>query len=536
MSILHRVYIALHLAFMHWALLQFAAHTTPYLPYKFLFVQSSYVALSLTGVGSFVFTLYIMNKSSFLKTFTFKLLLIPCICAIVFILVNPNELFLTLYQIPTSHKVFAYGKYFSFAIGQMFVYVLASLGLLIWTYFHSVHRSISRTLSSFAISGIGLLVLFAIIDLIVNIINISWFNSYFPILSIGMLVAALYMTHQLNRINVLDIINLAHQDVMNTMSVGILVLDRDNFIVEMNKHVHSLISLKVGDYFDVNIIQKQMPDTDWGKIDKQFTLRRNDPYFKFEFEIFVKEPFERYLQVQSTPILNRSTKLMGYMFTMQEVTEIKKLADNTRKQNVLLQQRNAELIKTQEKLYEANRKLGKIAITDALTECYNRRYLMQFLEQELPRNIRTQSPFTVIILDIDYFKLINDAYGHLNGDIVLVHTARKINECLNKNDILARYGGEEFIVYLPELSAEEAQQKAEEIKNEIENNRIWIEEVNDELSVTISLGIVTIEDYNQFHITDSKVLLHEIMTLADTALYEAKHKGRNLIVNRSFAI
>ena len=137
---------------------------------------------------------------------------------------------------------------------------------------------------------------------------------------------------------------------------------------------------------------------------------------------------------------------------------------------------------------------------------------------------------------MDYFKLINDAYGHLNGDTVLVHTARKVKSLLGSKDRLARYGGEEFIVYMPELSALEAHRKAEQIKNEIENQLVWIEDAEDHISVTISVSIVTIDNYEQFKVTDSKVFLQEIMNLADTALYEAKYKGRNLIVNRSTAI
>lgn len=536
MSILHRVYLALHLAFMHWALLQFAAHTTPYLPYKFLFIQSSYVVLSLTGVGCIVLTLYIMNKSSFFKTFTFKLLLLPCLCAIIFIVTNPHEYFITLYQVSDSDKVFSYGKYFYLAIAPMALYTFASFCMLLWKYFSLADRSVARKITLFALNGHGILLLFGLIDLIVNIINIEWFPSYIPLLSLGMLVSAMYMTIQLNNINTMDSINLAKRNVMNSLSVGILVVDRDNFIVEMNEQVHTLLPLQTGDYFDVEQVQSYLPDTDWDSIETQFLSRNNDPFLRLEFEIYVRIPSERHMLVQSTPILNKRTKLMGYMFTMQEVTEIKKLADSTKKQNMLLQQRNAELIKTQEKLYEANKKLEKIAITDSLTECYNRRYLMQFLEQELPRNISREKPFTIMIFDIDYFKLINDAYGHLNGDIVLVQTAKKIQNILQKNDILARYGGEEFIVYLPELSAQDAQRKAEQIKNEIENNRIWIEQVEDEISVTISVGIVTLDHYNEFLIQDCKVLLHEILTLADTALYEAKYKGRNLIVNRNFAI
>lgn len=535
-SILHRVYLALHLAFMHWALLQFAAHTTPYLPYKFLFIQSSYVALSLTGVGSLVLTLYIINKSSFFKTFTFKLVLIPCLCAIIFIMWNPNDYFITFYDVQDSEKVFSYGKYFGLAVGQMLLYTLASFSILVWKYIKLVDRSVTRKLTLFALIGNSVVISFALVDLFINIINISWLSTYIPLLSIGMLCSASYMTFQLNQINTLDIIDLAKKDVINTVSVGILVVDRDGFIVDMNEQVNSIIPFQIGDYFDVGVLKHHLPDANWNHIDEEFSQRNDDLYYKADFELFIQLPKESFFQVQSIPILNKTAKLMGYMFTMQDITEIKLLADNTKKQNMLLKQRNAELIKTQEKLYEANNKLEKIAITDALTECYNRRYLMQFLEQELPRNITNSIPFSIMIFDIDYFKLVNDAYGHLHGDTVLTRTAKRIKEVLRKNDILARYGGEEFIVYLPELSAYDAQRKAEVIKNEVEYNQIWIDELEDYISVTISVGVVTIEQYDQFKISDSKVLLHEIMTLADTALYEAKYKGRNLIVNRNFAI
>lgn len=261
-----------------------------------------------------------------------------------------------------------------------------------------------------------------------------------------------------------------------------------------------------------------------------------DPFLTIEFEWLILQPEERHLLVQSSPILDKHARLMGYMYTLQDLTEVNRLADSLKRQNLLLQQRNSELIKTQEDLYEANRKLEEIAITDVLTECYNRRYLMQFLEVELVKNIAEQLPFTIIIFDLDYFKLINDAYGHLNGDTVLIHTARKVKSLLGSKDRLARYGGEEFIVYMPELSAIEAHKKAEQIKNEIENQRVWIEDAEDHISITISVGIVTIDNYEQFKVTDSKVFLQEIMNLADTALYEAKYKGRNLIVNRSSAI
>lgn len=535
-SILNRVYLLLHLAFMFWALLQFAAGTTALSEYRFLFIKLSYVALSTLGIGSLIFSLYIINRNSFLKRTSFKIVLLPYLAANLFILWNPNGLFLTLNSDPLSGKTFVYGEYFGAVIALLMLYVTASVLLLMRHYFQSKQDSMARYVCRFALIGIGIILLFGCADLIVNIIYLQLLDTYFPILSVGMLLSALYMSINVNRINVLDMISIAHRDVMNTLSVGIMVLDRDGHIVEMNRFVDEIFSFSIGDRFELEKVKEQLPDNDWDSIHHKLELREQDPLMKLEFQWLTTKPQQRYLLVQSFPILDRYTKLMGYMYTLQDLTEVNRLADSLKRQNLLLQQRNRELIKTQEELYEANKKLEKIAITDPLTECYNRRYLMQFLEVELAKNIDESLPFTIIIFDLDYFKLINDAYGHLNGDTVLVHTARKVNSLLDSQDRLARYGGEEFIIYVPTLSAIEAHQKAEEIKNEIENHRIWIEEVSDHISVTISVGIVTIDDYTQFKVNDPKVFLQEVMNLADTALYEAKYKGRNLIVNRSSAI
>lgn len=535
-SILNRVYSSLHLAFMFWALLQFAAGTANSMEYRFLFIKLSYVALSALGAGALVFTYHIINRSSFLKSTSFKMLLLPVIAAVVFILWNPNNWFLTLNDNPLSEKQFVYGQYFGFVIALLLMYVTGSVMLLIKYYFQSKQDSMARHVSRFALIGIGIVFLFGCFDLIMNIIYLDWLNQYVPILSIGMLLAALYMSINVHRINVLDMISIAQRDVMNTISVGILVLDRDGHIVEMNQLVDHIFPFDIGEKFDLGKVKQQLPNNDWSSIEAKLKLREHEPLIKLEFQWLTNEPEPRHLLVQSFPIVGRQEKLMGYMFTLQDLTEVNNLADSLKRQNALLQQRNNELIKTQEELYEANKKLEIIAITDALTQCYNRRYLMQFLEQELHKHIAEKRPFTIIIFDLDYFKLINDAYGHLNGDIVLVHTARKVNSMLSSKDRLARYGGEEFIIYLPELSAAEAHQKAEEIKNEIENHQIWIEDVQDHISVTISVGIVTVDNYEEFKCTDSKVFLQEVMNLADTALYEAKYKGRNLIVNRSSAI
>ena len=107
------------------------------------------------------------------------------------------------------------------------------------------------------------------------------------------------------------------------------------------------------------------------------------------------------------------------------------------------------MTRIQQDLSDANKKLEQLATTDSLTGCYNRRYLYQMMEYQISVDARYGAPFSLILLDIDYFKQTNDKYGHQIGDLVLRHTADLISSRLRKTDILARYGGEEFAVFLP---------------------------------------------------------------------------------------
>ena len=118
------------------------------------------------------------------------------------------------------------------------------------------------------------------------------------------------------------------------------------------------------------------------------------------------------------------------------------------RQNEMLQERNHALDRIRQELSEANLKLEELALTDSLTHCYNRRYLTQQLTHEVITNVHYKTPFSLLLLDIDYFKAINDRYGHVIGDEVLYRTAQAVKKSIRETDILTRYGGEEFMIYL----------------------------------------------------------------------------------------
>jgi len=161
--------------------------------------------------------------------------------------------------------------------------------------------------------------------------------------------------------------------------------------------------------------------------------------------------------------------------------------------------------------------LEKWATTDPLTEHFNRRHFFEMAHRELDRSNRLHSPLSFIMLDIDNFKKVNDQYGHLVGDMVLVRLAKILRQQLRSVDLCCRYGGEEFVLCLPDTHLEGAKDVAERIRLAIQQETI---RSNDDLplSITISLGVAD----NQ---GDQSV--EGILKRADTALYQAKDGGRN---------
>jgi diguanylate cyclase (GGDEF)-like protein len=169
--------------------------------------------------------------------------------------------------------------------------------------------------------------------------------------------------------------------------------------------------------------------------------------------------------------------------------------------------------------WEAKERLRELAVKDGLTDLYNHRYFQDLLDKELPRVERYNHVLSIIMVDIDHFKSINDTYGHPQGDIVLRTVADLFQETVRKPDTVARYGGEEFVIVLPETDIKGAVVLAERLRKLVEKRDIKLEEKT--INITISLGVTTYETANG---RKSKA---EIMGAADKALYNSKQTGRN---------
>ncbi len=167
-----------------------------------------------------------------------------------------------------------------------------------------------------------------------------------------------------------------------------------------------------------------------------------------------------------------------------------------------------------------NAKLYELATKDGMTKLYIYRHFYTLLENEMRRCARYKRNMSLIIMDIDNFKRINDTYGHLTGDTILKRLAAVLQETVRKIDIPARYGGEEFVVILPETDKKDACVIAERIRKNISQIEVKINET-ETLSPTVSIGIAQ-------YTTDGQEA-KELINAADTALYFSKHNGKNMV-------
>lgn len=163
----------------------------------------------------------------------------------------------------------------------------------------------------------------------------------------------------------------------------------------------------------------------------------------------------------------------------------------------------------------------RLTISDALTETYNKRYLLENMEREIEKARRSRRPLSFVMIDIDKFKLLNDTYGHLVGDLVLREVARRIAGTVRKGEIFARYGGEEFSVILPETPLAGAVEFAERARSVVAS--LPFEAEGNRIPVTISLGVA---EYKE---PFAEIRVEDLIEMADEKLYEAKSLGRNRV-------
>ncbi|MFP4297899.1 MAG: diguanylate cyclase [Spirulinaceae cyanobacterium] len=311
---------------------------------------------------------------------------------------------------------------------------------------------------------------------------------------------------------IFDLIPVARDTLIENLADGVIVLDLKKRIIDLNPAILDLLSLTK------NCIGKSAIAIldEWQDI---VVLSPKNEISQIQYTR------EQYIEVRMMPLRDRMTKITGYLLVFRNITRTYEAEEKLRKVNRRLksQLRKISLLQTQ---------LQEQAIRDALTGIYNRRFFEESIKEQLQQAQDRQQSLAIFLIDVDYFKKVNDNYGHQAGDLVLKTLGTILLDCSDKFDLPCRYGGEEFAIAWPQVSLTEAYQKAENIRSIFAHTTITY---GDRLVATTLSGGLGF--FPQDGITRDTLLSN-----IDRALYAAKAAGRNqiklvseVITNHDFA-
>lgn len=253
--------------------------------------------------------------------------------------------------------------------------------------------------------------------------------------------------------------------------------------------------------WDLAILDRRLPDMDGVELCQE--LKAN-PEFKTRYIIMLTGEDEQEDKVEGLDLGadDYMTKPFQYAELLARIRAGKRIVD------------------LQKELVETNKRLERLSITDGLTRLYNHRYFQDELARAFEESQRYGRPLSLAIIDLDFFKKINDTYGHAVGDEVLKGVSHIFNESIRSTDLVARYGGEEFTVMMPETELQDAVVFAEKIRGLVEATPISTQA--GPLAVTVSIGTASVP-HTSVHAAK------ELIVAADKALYRAKSSGRNQV-------
>ena len=280
------------------------------------------------------------------------------------------------------------------------------------------------------------------------------------------------------KVNIQSLHNIISSSVLYTTS------DLDANITSVSKAFEKLTGYTEEELIGKNHSLFRNPETPDSFYEEMWDTLEKDGQFKGELKNYTKNKDIYWTSVTINSMYNDSGTKIGYVAYRENVTNTKKL----------------EYISTH----------------DTLTDIYNREYFDTTLNATISSSNRYQNQFSLIMLDIDFFKRINDTYGHYEGDKVLIKIASILKNNIRQDDILARWGGEEFVILVPHTKSDETFILAEKLRVLIENTSIVKKE-----NITASFGV------GEYLNGETKV---EFFEKIDFALYKAKNKGRNLVI------
>lgn len=401
----------------------------------------------------------------------------------------------------TNLMVFYHGKFFILGIIYQYLVVLALLVLLIrqWVRFKQ---------SSFR-NQIGLFLLAVLLPFFGNMVYLSRINplpgmDWTPISSFFSIVL-FYLS--ITSFRFLDLIPVARDLVFNLIQGGIMVVDSKFRVVDWNPALLQLIP--------------NFPIQHGDSAIQIFRLLgiANNPFDNIQesvnYEVEISNPDLLIMEIIISP-LNRNNTFDGWLVIFDNETE-RRLATRA------LEKANKELLQKIDEIERLQIKLKEQAIRDPLTGLFNRRFFDEYFSNELTRSKRTNTPISLLMVDIDHFKSVNDRFGHDVGDQVLEMLGEILKSMFRASDVSCRFGGEEFLVLLPGLEIDQAYNRAEDLRKRFEQASRDADFLYSQ--VTLSIGI---SNYPK----DAENT-RDLFRISDRALYRAKELGRNQVCCQS---
>jgi len=445
-----------------------------YLAGPFLCLFAAFMALDYTGNVKLF-----QSKSKIII-----LLLIPTSIVIIRYTNNLHHLYYTSIS-------FSSNGYFNILIkqkGELYYYYMLFLTI---SMIYSTLIYLKTAINSSSVTHAPILIMLVAsllpwISFYMNVVNIAPYGIDFS--AIVLFPSSILYTLGIFKFRILGTIPIARNAVFHHSKDGIIILDYNENIIDFNVAA-TLIFEQLTDKRFNNKFYSLIPNcSEIGNLTGEI-----EP---FQF-CLTKLGMEYYYSLENVKLKTVNNSTLGWLFIVSDIT---KLINN-------------------QKLLEVH------ASVDSLTNIFNRRALFELFNQELENSKQTNRPICLIMFDIDFFKKVNDDYGHQVGDEVLKYVTTKCKDCIRETDIIARYGGEEFMIILPKTKIDVAIGLAEHIRTQLEMG--YCDYNNSKIKVTASFGVTGLENH-----TDG-LTVETLIKVVDKALYSVKNSGRNKVAFES---
>ncbi len=322
---------------------------------------------------------------------------------------------------------------------------------------------------------------------------------------LGFALTGIFFFDSISRRQLLNVVPIARDMLIENMGDGMLVLNKAGQVVDINPAAEVLLSVRSTEIIGLPVREALQ---EWrGLIDSYQNKKTSQDEIPFE-----RDGQRKYYDVRISSVLDRRTHLIGRLVILRDVTQRKGMEEELRSSNDKLTAQLGEINNLHTLLQEQ-------VIRDPLTGLYNRRYLNETIQHVTARAARKQSALSILMIDIDQFKNVNDTYGHAAGDNILVTMCEKLTATVRSSDLVFRYGGDELLILMLDTPQDTAWQRAEMIRTSVENAFFEVDKKS--IPLTVSIGIATFP-------ADGRDLW-EVIDAADIALYEAKSNGRNRV-------